>query len=205
MPTTVGVFIDWQNCYNAARNALGFQGPGIEGNVNPLSLARWLASNRLAGQEPGTLTKVRIHAGMASQKRDSRTYAANQRQFQAWRNLDPSVEVLPRMLDYSLGRPREKGVDVALAIDVVRRALIDHECDVAVVVTADTDLLPALELVVEQGGPTAVEAATWTGPNWSPKPLGLAHVQIRQHRMDGSLYQRIADRTDYNQPTRPRR
>jgi hypothetical protein len=142
---------------------------------------------------------------MASQQRDRRTYAANQRQFQAWRNLGLSVEVCPRMLDYSLGRPREKGVDVALAIDVVRRALIDHECDVAVVVSADTDLLPAFELIVEQRGPAAIEAATWVGPNWSPKPLGLAHVRIRQHRLDRALYQQIVDPTDYNKPSRPAR
>ena len=31
----VGVFIDWQNCYGTARDAFGFRGSGIDGNVYP--------------------------------------------------------------------------------------------------------------------------------------------------------------------------
>jgi hypothetical protein len=43
-PVRVGVFIDWQNCYRTARDAFGFRGGGIDGNVKPLMLAKLLAT-----------------------------------------------------------------------------------------------------------------------------------------------------------------
>ncbi len=130
----VGVFIDWQNCYRTAREAFNFQGSGIPGNVKPLALARYLVGRR--PEEKGQLTKLRIYTGRASQKNDPRTYAANRRQFQAWKNSAPDlVEVVARTLDYSLGRAREKGIDVAVAIDLVRSSLFEDEHEVAVVVS----------------------------------------------------------------------
>jgi hypothetical protein len=120
-PLRVGVFLDWQNCYRTARDAFGFKGSGIDGNVKPLLLAQMLAKARV-GDRPGHLTKVRIYTGRASQHHDPRTYAANRRQFQAWINSDPEcVDVVARTLDYKLAQPREKGIDVQLAIDLVGR------------------------------------------------------------------------------------
>jgi uncharacterized LabA/DUF88 family protein len=194
----VGVFIDWQNCYRTARDAFGFHGSGIDGNVKPLLLAKILVAARLPEQGEGDLTRLRIYTGQASQHHDRRTYAANRRQFQAWKNADPDVvDVIPRTLDYKLGRPREKGIDVKLAIDLVRASLMDNEHDVAVVVSADTDLLPALELLIEQCGSSCVEVATWSGPHWSPAPLAIAGTRIRQHLPTRKIYNRIVDLTDY--------
>lgn len=42
----------------------------------------------------------------------------------------------------------EKGIDVAMAIDLVRMAM-RKELDAAVVVSSDTDLVPAIEMVYE--------------------------------------------------------
>lgn len=198
----VGVFFDWQNCYRTARDAFGFQGSGIPGNVKPLQLAKMLAAAREEGQPRGVLTKARIYTGRASQGRDARTYAANRRQFAAWENADPAlVEVFARTLDYSLGTAREKGVDVQLAVDLVRTSCFENEHNVAVVVSADTDLLPALELIVDRLGVPSIEVAAWSGPNWSPSPLALAGVTIRTHKMDRALYDRVADVTNYNVAT----
>jgi hypothetical protein len=87
----VAVFIDWQNCYRTARDAFGFRGPGIDGKVKPLMLARALAMARVPGQGKGELQSLRIDTGRASQHHDTKTYAANRRQFQAWVNADPNV------------------------------------------------------------------------------------------------------------------
>jgi uncharacterized LabA/DUF88 family protein len=48
---------------------------------------------------------------------------------------------------YDAGRIREKGVDVKLAIDVVIGAT-DNLYDTAIVVSSDTDLIPAIKYVV---------------------------------------------------------
>jgi hypothetical protein len=101
-------------------------------------------------------------------------------------------------LDYSLGRPREKGIDVKLAIDVVRTTLLESDHDVTIVISADTDLLPALELVAERRGATSIEVAAWQGPNWSPSPLGLAGQPVRQHLLSRDVYNRVEDTRNYN-------
>ena len=77
----------------------------------------------------------------------------------------------------------------------------------ALVVSADTDLLPALELLVERAGEGCVEVASWTGPHWAPQPLSLAGRRVRQHELTENWYRRTADETDYNiaASARPRR
>ena len=67
--------------------------------------------------------------------------------------------------------PREKGIDVALAIDLVHSALRE-EYVVAVVFTNDTDILPAVELAFYETEPR-IEIAAWQGakPLWFPAEI----------------------------------
>lgn len=62
--------------------------------------------------------------------------------------------------------PREKGVDVALAIALVESAML-NEYDVAIVFSGDTDLIPAVEMAFRRTTPR-VEIAAWSGarPLW---------------------------------------
>jgi uncharacterized LabA/DUF88 family protein len=46
---------------------------------------------------------------------------------------------------------KEKGIDVWIAIDMVRKSLIEKDCDVAVIISGDADFVPALELIKESG------------------------------------------------------
>jgi NYN domain len=64
--------------------------------------------------------------------------------------------------------PQEKGIDVALAVDLVHLAF-RRQYDALVVFSGDTDLLPAIELVVSLGL-GHVEVACWSGA----KPLRFA-------------------------------
>lgn len=200
---SVGVFLDYQNVYHAAREAFGFH--GTEGNVKPLSLGRILASRRLGHQGKGQVMRVGVYTALASARRNRKTYDAGQRQQAAWKNAAHDiVDVVSRPLDYSLGDPRQKGVDVALAVDLIDCVLVDGQCQVAVVFCMDRDLLPALELLVKKRGPEAVEAAAWRGPNWSPQPLAVAGHEIRQLLLGRDIYDRCTDVTDYNIPASER-
>ena len=96
----------------------------------------------------------------------------------------------------------EKGVDVAVAIGLVRHLLFDKDCDTAVLVSADTDLLPALELIVAQLGPRVIEVAMWDGPYQGPASLSLAGQPIRQHKLDENFYRSIEDKTPYGHTPR---
>lgn len=206
LSTRVAVFIDWQNCYRSAQDAFG---PGTNGNVNPLALARHLAAARAAGQPPGQLVHVDIHSGVPSQKHNPKSFAARMAQHAAWARLDACVTVFPRTLAYRYKQgivvPQEKGIDVALAVGIVRRSLIAQSCDVAVLVSADTDLIPALDLVAESKDAAGVEVATWSGRFWAAQPLALHGHRIRQHRLEESLYRAIEDNTDYTQSRQQRR
>jgi hypothetical protein len=67
--------------------------------------------------------------------------------------------------------PQEKGVDVALAVDLIETALLSSY-DVGIVFSGDTDLLPAIEVAFRRT-PPHIEIACWRGarPLWFPDGL----------------------------------
>jgi hypothetical protein len=115
----------------------------------------------------------------------------------AWTKAGDEVEVIARTLDYKPGHPREKGIDVQLAIDLVSTTLFEGDHEVAVLGSAATDLLPALELITQRKGAAAIEVATREGPYWAPQPLKIRGKAIRQHKLTRAAYDRLADTTDY--------
>ncbi len=208
------VFIDWQNCYESALEAFP---SGSVGNVVPLRLATRLATRAVTGAKIGReLARVKVYRGLASPFKDKRTNAAAQRQHEAWKRVRPDlVEVHTRPLAYRketirtpLGEQvekevaREKGVDIQLAIDLLRDTLFDgsDRCDTAILFSQDTDFYPALELLISRRGKDAIELARWCGDrNHPPDPPIIGGVKMRQHLLDYSFYQSIEDRTSYDQ------
>lgn len=156
-PKRLAVFIDASNLYRDFRRAF-CQDPMLptDGQFDPLKLGQLLAT-RAPLYEDWTLLSTRVYMGQASAARDSRMAAANDKQIATWRAM--GVAVRPRLLRYPPSWPavpaQQKGVDVELAVDVVRLA-IENAYDVGVIVSTDTDLLPALEAVESlraAGGP----------------------------------------------------
>ena len=107
------------------------------------------------------------------------------RQARRWR-ADPSltVKTIPlryRRMDQPDGRTwraEEKGIDVLLAVDVVRGAYMD-EFDTAVVASADTDLVPALEEALRAG--KRVETTSWAWPATGFTALRVAESALQVH------------------------
>jgi len=60
-------------------------------------------------------------------------------------NCKPLVE--SSFLDLSDIKRKEKGIDVWIAIDMVKKSIIDNECDVCLLISGDADFVPALELI----------------------------------------------------------
>ncbi len=204
-PLWATVLLDWQNIYSCARDAFGLRdSPGVEGNVYPLKLARQLAT----GQDPQTgqdrrLQEIRIYRGKPDGAKEPSWYRAWQSQTAAWTKECGSM-LTPRYRDL---RERhgvwiEKGVDVSLAIDLVAIAFRE-DADRVVVVSSDTDLEPALELVTELRGEGFAEVAGWDGSADSAAILSVAGV--RQHRLTKTDYDRLRDGSDYNLSLRVRR
>jgi hypothetical protein len=198
------VFLDYQNAYHRARHTFGLEhGHSVGGQVDP-----WRLGSLIMHRAPHArdLTQVRVYRGQPDPSRDPRGYAAFERQRAAWQaDAGKRVLLLSRPLKYPPDWPRspgrEKGIDVALAVDLVSMG-IRGQFDVAIVVSTDSDLEPALEAILELHGRPfpRCEVAGWATPGqWAPR-IGGRHRQIWFHRLFEDDYSEVHDPTDYTLP-----
>lgn len=200
-PARVIVFIDYQNVHNGALRA--FWPPGThpsKGHISPIGVAQRIVAKRNANGFPSRLAEVRIYRGMPSHMRQPAAAVANTRQTEAWAR-SPLVTVKRRMLRYPSRWPQqpalEKGIDVEIAVDILRLALVDRAYDVAVVFSADTDLLPAIETVLEvRCG--HIEVAAWWGSRQRLRVDGTSKPWC--HWLHETDYRAVEDPTDYSRP-----
>jgi uncharacterized LabA/DUF88 family protein len=197
----VAVFIDWQNLYKGARTAFhDDRAPGRLGMVDPVRLGQRLL--QLSYGRDRELMDVRVYRGRPDPTRDPRGYAANRRQQTAWERS--GLTVVQRPLRYPKAWPaekaQEKGVDVVLAVDFVVMA-VTHVYDVGILVSTDTDLVPAPEAVVGLGGnrgPRA-EVAAWTSSRAAPR-LRVPQARLWCHYLRVEDYRGMVDSSDYTTP-----
>ncbi len=79
--------------------------------------------------------------------------------------------------DWPRSKAEQKGVDVALAVDLVFGAA-RTSFDVAIVASTDTDLVPALEAICNlrrAWGAPVVEVAAWAPNNKRLRVAGVSH------------------------------
>lgn len=203
MSARVVVFLDYQNVYMGAREAFHPYGsPPQDGQVDPSRLGDLLVAK--GSQFDRTLLEVRVYRGQPDSQKDPRGYAANDRQCRHWETL-PKTTVTTRTLRYPRHWPREreqeKGIDVQLAIDLAAGA-VRADYEVAVLMSTDTDLKPALEFVRDlQGDPyPRCEVAAWSSPHGHSRRLSIPRRQIWCHWLDASDYRAVADPTNYAIP-----
>lgn len=197
--TRVAVFIDWQNAYRAARRAFGLvRMPAEHGNFSPFRLSRLLAAANDRGTD-ARLISVDVFRGVPSPKHDPRGYGANRRQAAAWLAEAPGV-VSPRVrpLWYPPGYPAEppveKGVDVELAVAAVGKA-VQRSCDVAIVFSHDSDLLPVPEAIARLVGPRHVETAAWTSSTFRQRLNPKA--PITHHALNRDVFRLVSTPVNY--------
>ena len=193
MSDRVIVFIDYENLRFSAVSRFHQAGSSrTDGHVDPVALARLLV--RLRSHE-SELTEVRVYRGRPSSAHQPQAAAANDAQADAWAR-DRLVQVIRRDLRYPPNYPfavaREKGVDVALAIDFVSLAY-QGAYDVGIIVSRDTDLLPALE-AVRDFGLARVEVAAWRNASRLNFPGSFLPWC---HKLNRDDYESIRDTTDY--------
>jgi hypothetical protein len=192
----VAVFIDYQNCYGIARRSFcADDDPGIRGHLLPRALAHFLAGKSGASYE---LVFCGVYCGIASSEKEPRTFAARRKQAAAWEKAGATVLMRPlRYQGWPDERPREKGVDVRLAIDVVAKALAG-DYDVAIIASCDTDLAPAVELLLElkaKNGTPDAELIAWEGRQ---SKIGVAGHRMTYREVTRSDFEAVSDPVDYN-------
>lgn len=173
------VIIDYQNVHLTAHNRFCPDSlPRHESLIHPLHFAlQLLQARRLSQQAAGyassvptpSLSQVVVFRGLPGNKQQPDAYRRNLAQQSNW-TRDPRVEVHYRPLTYTTNydgswTAQEKGVDVQVAIEVVK-AIDSARFELVVLAAHDTDLIPALEYGFERerdGDLPAVETAGWTG------------------------------------------
>ncbi|MCX6022780.1 MAG: NYN domain-containing protein [Chloroflexi bacterium] len=186
------IFIDAQNMYRSAREA--FYDAQVSGQYDPMLLARHILDKKSPPEDERSLEEVRIYTGRPHPDRDPKTHAAHMRQCDAWTRA--GVKVIWRPLRYLSGeRPQEKGIDVQIAIDVISLAT-DNRYDIGIVASADTDLMPALQFVLNRFGATRkMETVTWSAPGYR-RGLFIPRF-IWCHNLDLQDYMIVRDPVNY--------
>lgn len=160
---TAHLFIDYQNLHLSAHECFDNSMPVHHSLIDPGKFADNVqrVRNSLV-YSPVTIEKVHVYRGQPSSEREIAAAARNKAQRSAWER-DRRVKVHSRSLRYPPDWPdtpsREKGVDVMLAVTLMR-ASIEKWADVLILASRDTDLLPALEAAKDIDG-SIVEVAGW--------------------------------------------
>lgn len=186
----VAVFFDYQNVSGWAKRCFGT----TDGHIWPKKTAELLVSRR---QRPSELVETRVYRGRPNPTRQAVSARANDRQAADWEAT--GVTVVRRNLQYPPQWPSqpaaEKGIDVALAVDVVKYAM-QGDIDAAIVFTSDKDILPAIELVYADTD-CHVELACWSGG----RRLRFEGTQAPWcHFLKEGDFLSVQDLTDYADP-----
>lgn len=199
--------IDYQNVHLTAHDKFAPPGtPPHESLVHPLHFANEVVrarnfrarAARTAGRPapgPAEVAAVDVFRGQPSNRHDPAAYRRSMMQKSEW-TRDPKVTVNYRPLRYHWDREldayrkQEKGVDVLVALRVVRAAE-EKNFDLVILASHDTDLIPALEDAHERGG-ILIETAGWKNAKRLGRDLGLWHTEL-----DGSGLVHSRDRKDY--------
>lgn len=218
-PLRASVVIDYQNAHLTAHDL--FAAPGAQRHtslIHPLHFANQLIPARNARQREGyaaaVLSRVRVFRGLPTEEHDPDQYRRNLAQQAEW-TRDQRVDVHLRPLTYrykrdATGRPlrdirgrkevtevREKGVDVLVALAVVREAA-DPEIDLVIMASHDSDLAPALDeaLRIDRA---KMETCTWWNPDryWTGPPKPSEGRRVWNTRLGRTEFERAQDRTDY--------
>lgn len=192
-------FIDGQNLYRHAKDAFGHHHP----NYDPVKLLDAVCRTR--GWQP---SGIRFYTGVPVQERQPMWHAYWSSRLLSMRRAGIYVfsrviryrteEIsLPDGTMYEIDTAQEKGVDVRLAVDVMRLA-IAKQYDVAVIFSQDQDLVEVAEEIrqisINDGRWLRVVSAYPFGPKASFK-RGIDKTDW--FKMDEAFYNQCIDFHDY--------
>lgn len=177
MTASALVIIDYQNIHLTAHERFAPSGtPKHETLVHPLHFANQVIGARnnrvIAAGKAGIdvppcvqLAAVHVYRGLPSNRHNPTAYRRSMAQKSEWtrdRRVDVTYRTLRYLWDHNLKThvPTEKGIDVMLALDLVR-SMREHAADVVILATHDTDLEPALDEAMSFSDGCLIETAGW--------------------------------------------
>jgi uncharacterized LabA/DUF88 family protein len=170
VPERVMVFIDAMNLYES----LGKKGLNINTNIDFYKLSCKLACPHRR------LIRVHIYTGIYDQTREPTKYAPQMRFFNRVKQM-PFVTLKTRPLLFRRGGYIQKGVDTLIATDMVSMAFLNHY-DLAILVSGDGDLAPAVDAVKAAG--KQIVAAMFT----RSRSNAIASSADQEIRLDAAFF-----------------
>jgi len=183
----VALFVDFQNVHLVGSGLYRPELPVHRCVPNPGRIADIIQQRRA---RESTVSAVRVYRGRPDPNHQARVAASNDAQAAQW-TRDPRVHMTRRMLNYRgwpASPPTEKGIDVAIAVDLIHLAL-RRQYDALVLFSSDTDLLPAIETIISLRL-SHLEVACWSGF----KPLRLPGTALPYcHSLNESDWAAVID------------
>lgn len=166
------VFIDGSNWYHKMKKLLAVPQPGGVGPMRPPIdfEVRTFATELVA---PESLADIRYYIGKIRRIRGdvkSETLYGNQQKLLRFLQKQNVQLGLGHLISYPDGSFHEKGVDILLAVEMIRLAL-DGRYHVAYLVSSDTDLVPAVEECIRLG-----KEVVYVGSSLHGQSFGLSEV-----------------------------
>ncbi|TSC58267.1 MAG: hypothetical protein Greene041619_698 [Candidatus Peregrinibacteria bacterium Greene0416_19] len=166
------IFVDGSNWYHKLRKLLNVNtvAGGAETKPPVDFDLRGFAQNLIA---PDTLVEIRYYIGKVRRvKGDAKSEAmyANQQRLIGFLQQQKVTIGFGHLINYPDGSFHEKGVDILLAVEMIRLVL-EKKYDVAYLVSSDTDLVPAVDECKRLGG-----EVVYVGSSLHGQSFGLTKV-----------------------------
>jgi uncharacterized LabA/DUF88 family protein len=187
----VFTFFDCQNLFRAAKTLWGYSFPSFD----PVKLSKLVAgTHRDKGWK---LCGIRLYTGLHDVSVNPTWHRFWVKKLNSHASQDPRVFTYTRSLRYADGIPREKGIDIRIALDLVRMARL-KEYDVAVLFSQDADFSEAadeIRLLASEQSRWIKIASAFPFSHDSAKPFGVPKTDwIKILKSD---YDSCIDPTDY--------
>ena len=138
----VVAFFDCQNLFKFSRNLWGYSYP----NFDPIKLAQTITVKY--SDDQWKLEKINLYTGLHARTRNPEWHEFWNRKLLNHKTADTRVSYFTTPLRYANGIPREKGVDIRIALDLVRMAR-KNEYDVALLFSQDNDFAEVAQEIRE--------------------------------------------------------
>jgi len=171
-PKRVVVFVDGSNWYHKLRKLLNVNVSAGQSETKPpvdFDL-RGFAQNLVA---PDTLVEIRYYLGKVRRITGdvkSEALYANQQRLVGFLQQQNVTIGFGHLINYPDGSFHEKGVDILLAVEMIRLAF-EKKYDVAYLISSDTDLVPAVDECKRLGG-----EVVYVGSSLHGQSFGLTKV-----------------------------
>lgn len=182
---TARVFIDYQNVHHTAHEKFGKYGePIYQSLIHPGQFANQaaIALRSVIPDDVVTVTEVNVYRGTPNPRKEPTLNSHVTKQQNTWKR-DPRVVMNSRPIRYPHDWPgtpaQEKGIDVLLALGVVRAAL-EAEDEWIIIATRDTDIIPAVEMAAAEH-PGKIAVACWDGSGKLNVDCDVVHLRLREH------------------------